>query len=231
MSPAVIVTLILIIGIGLVMAAAMADRRSAARAEGADLATMDEAGRRTRPAADRQAPLGPPAYVTTDQLLRNAPAAGRFTPDQERDLASRLAAPSTVRVECQLATSTLATHTGERAILDQPRVLVCADGITRLREILPLLGTASADMRPLLIAAPTIDADVLETIIANKLGGKLQICVVLGQVEALEQLATATGSTPVVFADRQTGAVVFTELGQPATIVADRSACWVISAT
>ncbi len=227
MSPAVIVTLILVIGTALVLAAAMADRRSAARAAEAELAGLD-AGRGNRPSADSGQAVEPPAFITAEQLLRDAPVAVRFSPDQERELATELPASSTVRVDCRLAAPTLATHTGERCILEQPRVLVCADGIMRIREILPLLSAASADMQALMIAAPSIDADALETVIANKLGNKLQIGVVLGEPDALEHLASAAGSTPVGFADRQSGAITLTDLGRPARVVADSSACWVI---
>lgn len=228
MSPAVTVTLILVVGIALVLAAAVADRRCAVRAaetEGSDL----DAERSGHPAAETRVRSTPPAYVTSDQLLRDAPPAARFTADQERELASQLAASSTVHLDCHLAAPTLATHTGQRSILDQPRVLVCADGIVRVREVLGLLGAASADMQPLVIAAPTIDAEVLETIIANKLAGRLQVCVLLGTGDSLEQLAAAAGSTPMGFADRQSGAIALTELGRPTRVVADATGCWVIA--
>ena len=105
-----------------------------------------------------------------------------------------------------------------------------ADGIGQFREVLPLLGSASADMQALVIAAPTIDADALQTIIANKLAGKLQVCVVLGGADALAELAAAVGSRPAPLADRQAGAIALTDLGRAARLVASPSACWVISA-
>ena len=231
MSPAVIVTLIVVIGIGLVIMAALADRRSARRLEsGSDAGPEDGPSRPIRLGRDRDRadPEEPPGYVTADELLDAAPAAARFGPDQERRLAAQLTESSTIRTDCVLAAPTLATHTGTRSILEQPRVLVCADGIGSLREVLALLSTASADMQPLVIAAPTIDAEVLETIIANKLAGKLEVAVVLGELAALKSLAEASGSEPVTLADRQAGAVVFNQLGRPARIVADPSSCWVI---
>ena len=229
MSPAVIVTIILVVGIALVIAATLADRRSAARLTKADATEISSAG--ADPAAsERPVSIEPPAYITSEQLLRGAPPAARFSPDQERELAAQLTAPSTVRIDCRLAAPTLATHTGERAILDQPRVLVCADGIGQFREVLSLLGSASVDMQAPVIAAPTIDADALQTIIANKLAGKLQVCVVLGGADALAELAAAVGSRPAPLADRQAGAIALTDLGRPARLVASPSACWVISA-
>lgn len=229
MSPAVIVTIILVVGIALVIAATLADRRSAARLTKADDTEISSAG--ADPAAsEKPVPIEPPAYITSEQLLRGAPPAARFSPDQERELAAQLAAASTVRIDCRVAAPTLATHTGKRSILDQPRVLVCADEIGQLREVLPLLGSAAADMQPLVIAAPTIDADALQTIIANKLAGKLQVCVVLGAAEALAELAAAVGSRPVPLADRQAGAITFTALGRAARFVAGPAGCWVIPA-
>lgn len=226
MSPAVIVALILVVGIALVIAATLADRRNALRAATEQQGqSVDDTG--ARPELD--APTGPPAYITTDQLLDRAPLATRFTPDEERALAAQLAASSTTKVACRLAAPTLATHTGTRALLDQPAVLVCGDTINQFRELVALLAAASADRVPLVIAAPKIDAETLQTVIANKLGGTVAVAVVLGDDQALTELATAAGSPVHSLADRQSGAAGLRGLGRPARIVADPDATWVIA--
>lgn len=218
MSPSMIVVLILVVGIALVIAASLADRRSQLRASGR------EPGRPTvAPGGeDREEP----AYQTAQQLLDNAPPAARFTPDQERELADQLA--SAVRVECRLATELLATHTGGRMIVDQPRVLVCSDQISEIRELLRLLSDASADRSPLVIAAAAIDADTLQTLVANKLAGTVEVAVLLGDESALAELAQAAGSPLVTVDDRRSGVVKVADLGRPARVVADANACWAI---
>lgn len=213
-----IVVLILVVGIALVVAASLADRRSELRASGAE------------PGRPAVAPGGEdreePAYRTAQQLLDNAPPAARFTPEQERELADQLA--SAVRVECRLATELLATHTGGRAIVDQPRVLVCSDQISEIRELLRLLSDASADRSPLVIAAAAIDADTLQTLVANKLAGTVEVAVLLGDESALAELAKAADTSLVSVDDRRSGALRLTELGRPARVVADANAAWVV---
>jgi hypothetical protein len=139
-----------------------------------------------------------------------------------------LAQTSTIKVDCRLAAPTLATHTGTRAILDQPAVLVCPDTIGQFRELTTLLANASADRVPLLIAAAAIDADTLQTVIANKLGGTVAVAVVLGDEDALAALAAAAGSPLSPRADRQSGAAGLRSLGRPSRIVADPDATWAI---
>lgn len=219
MSPGLIVTLILVVGAALVVAATIADRRSERRLNpGAD-----------KPAGNKAAsvPDQPPAYVTSQQLLDNAPQAAEFSPDDERVLASQLDAETTVKVETRLAAPTLATHTGTRAILDHPRVLLSSDTIGQLREVMAPLASASADKVPVLIAAPSIDADVLSTLVANKLAGTVDVAVVLGEPDAIAALACTLGAEPSTLADRQAG-IRFSELPRPSRVVADERATWLI---
>ncbi len=219
MSPGLIVALILVVGVGLVVAATIADRRAERK--------LQPGTERPAAATGNSAATDPPAYVTSQQLLDNAGPAAAFSPDEERTLASQLEAASTVRIEARLAAPTLATHTGMRAILDRPRVLVCSDTIGQLREVMALLATASADKVPLLIAAPNIDADVLSTLAANRLAGTLEVTVVLGEPDAIAQLASALGQEPTTLADRQAG-IRLADLPHPSRIVASEQATWLI---
>lgn len=227
MTPAAIVALIVVIGLALVVAATLADRRNALRA------AAEPQGRPVDPPGVTQAltETEPPAYLTTDQLLDQAPPAARYSADDERVLTAQLTAPSTTRVACRLAAPTLATHTGSRAILDQPAVLVCADTINQFRELTALLAAASADRVPVLIGAPAIDADTLQTLIANKLGGTVAVAVVLGDQDALITLATASNSPILTLGDRQSGAAGLRALGRPPRVVADPDATWIINST
>lgn len=218
MSPAVVVTLILVIGVALVVAAAVADRRANAKND-----TSRQLAR-----ADQSGPAASPTYISSDQLLDQAPPAAVFTPDQERALAAQLATATTTRIDTKLAAPTLATHTGGRAILNNPRVLVCGDQIGQIRELLPILSAAHADRQPLVIAAPAIDADTLQTIIANKLAGTIEVAVVLGGDEALRDLTAATGSPLTSLRERQAGGITTTQLGRPARFVADPEHSWII---
>lgn len=221
MSPGWIVTLILVVGIALVVVATVVDRRSELRASGK---------RPTLPAptteVDQTTPTEPPAYYSAEQLLDAAPPATRFSPDEERELATQL--EQAEQIECRLATELLATHTGGRLIVDQPRVLACPDQIEQIREILRLLADASADRTPLVIAATAIDADTLQTLVANKLAGTVDVALLLGDQAAVTRLAEISGAPMIGLDDRRAGAAKLTELGHPSRLVADGDASWVI---
>lgn len=223
MSPGAVVTLILVIGVALVVAATIADRRSAARI----------AGTQPRPLVPRpdagDEPREPPNYVTADQLLDQAPPAAAFSPEQERALAAQLADASTTRVDCRLASANLATHTGLRAILDQPALLICADTVGPFRELMALLAAAAADRIPLVIAAPAMDAETLQTLVANKLAGKLELAVIFGDATALSALSEATGSVQFSQAERQAGSPALRSLRRPDRIVASQDATWLLA--
>ena len=223
MSPAVVVTLILVVGLVLVVAATLADRRSALRGNPG----RASAGQHPTPPLNND-PADKPSHITSTELLRQAPPAHVLTSEQERELATHLAAASTISVTCGLAALSLATHTGERAILDRPAVLVCTDTVFQLRELTAMLAQASQRHQPLLVAAPAIDADTLQTLIANKLAGTLQIAVVLGEVASLTTLAAAAGSPLTPLGDRQSGAVRLEALGRPRQIVASRTTTSII---
>lgn len=216
-------TLILVIGVALVAAAMIADRRSAIAASG-----QTPSRPRVLPSEANEPPLEPPGYITSALLLDQAPRPARLNPDQERELAAQLQANSTRQVACRLAAETLATHTGTRAVLDQPAVLVCSDPIAQFRELMLLLAGAAADRVPIVIAAPAIDADALQTLIANRLAGTLNVAVVVGDNPALADLAEASGSPLTRIRQRQSGEVSVRALGRPARVVATQDSTWVI---
>ena len=216
MSPGLVVTLILVVGIALVVVATIVDRRN-------ERGVAGQPSRPTLPSTEGEAP----SYLTPADLLAGAQPAEVFTPEEEQRLATQI--ESTTKLDLVLAAPTLATHTGSRAILERPLVLVCADQADQFRELLHTLGAAAQDRRALLIAAPAMDADTLQTVIANKLGGKVEVAVVLGPEDALGALAAATGTTPTPLADRQAGLPRTAELGHASRIVADERGSWVIA--
>ncbi|MGI5950303.1 MAG: hypothetical protein ACOX61_00430 [Brooklawnia sp.] len=219
MTPGLIVTLILVVGIALVVAATLVDRRNSARASAGELpmASVDTDGNR----------LEPPAYVTSAQLLDNAIPVADFSPEQERELADQL--EQATRSNCRLATEHMATHTGNRLIVDSPRVLACFDQISEFREVLQMMSDASADRTALVIAATQIDAEALETLVANKLAGTVEVAVLLGDQAAVKALAEASATPLVDVSDRRSGFVRFTDLGRPERLVADAESSWVIT--
>lgn len=92
------------------------------------------------------------------------------------------------------------------AVLDEPVVLVCADEVASLRELLDLLERLLLSRTPLVLVTPRVSKEVLATLEVNRLRGLLAVVVVLvGDAGARESLARACGATPVDRADRQAG--------------------------
>jgi len=224
-SPGLIAVVILLAGVALVVIATLVDRRSARRAAGEESPRTNTDAAPHATSSPRTAPAQAP-YVTARQLLDDAPRAEAFSPAQERELASELSSARTV--SCRLAAPTLATHTGTRAVLDRPRLLACEDAVLSVRELLVLMGRAADEATPLLIAAPEMDADTLQTVIANKLAGTLPVAVVFGERDAITTLATATGTAPVPASDRMAGAASWDGLGRCDRIVVDEKQTWIV---
>ncbi|HEY2810304.1 MAG TPA: chaperonin GroEL [Rhabdochlamydiaceae bacterium] len=87
--------------------------------------------------------------------------------------------------------------------LTHPRILVTDKKISSIQELLPLLQNVAATGTELLIIAEDFEADVLSTLVVNKLRGTLKICAVKApgfgdrRKAMLEDIAILTGATAV----------------------------------
>lgn len=97
-----------------------------------------------------------------------------------------LAADSTVMLHLGLASPGLQTRTDGRSVLTAPWVLVCAEPVDNVRELLRPLGR-SGD-RPLTVAAPGFDEGTISTLLANLMAGTVQVQALVGPPE--ERVAT-----------------------------------------
>jgi len=188
----------IILGVGLVILviAALADRRTRRRSEG-----LVDAGKDADAA---------PAYATMSELLRRStPAGGSSSPESLRG-----ATP----VALTLASQALANE-DRRCLASDPRVLVCDDAVTTVRELVPVWGRLEPG-QALTVAAPAFDAAVIEMAIANTRGGTRLMQLLTGEADARAALASLTGATPVAHADLQADATTLTELGHAKLISA-----------
>ncbi len=194
MSPGLIVALILVVGVGLV-AATIADRRAERK--------LQPGTERPAAATGNSAATDPPAYVTS-QHHDNAGPAAAFSLDEERTLASQ---PGGLhRQDRGTLGGADAGHPHGHARDPGP---AAGAGLQRhdravAREVMALLATASADKALLLIAAPNIDVDVRSTC-CQPAGRRMEVTVVLGEPDAIAQLASALWQEPTTLADRQAG--------------------------
>ena len=142
-----------------------------------------------------------PAYVTEAQARRRPETA---RPERLGERGSD--AEGTVEVTAGHASADFATDTRTgTAVLDEPLVLVCEDGVDTIRELLPALEHALRASRPLVVVAPAIAQDVLGTLEVNAIQGKLPGVAVLADDAVRAEIASLSGATPVDATDRRSG--------------------------
>jgi chaperonin GroEL len=62
--------------------------------------------------------------------------------------------------------------------LENPYILITANKITSLSEILPVLDKIDTDGKPLLIVADDVEGDALHTLVVNKTKGVIKVCAI-----------------------------------------------------
>lgn len=115
------------------------------------------------------------------------------------------------------------------AVAAAPLVVVLADEVSTLRELLPLLERAQQAARPLVLAAPSFGAAVLETLAANTVQGKTQCVPVVADGPQSERIASLADARPLSHSDLQAGWVPDDALGRVDTWISDRKQSWLIT--
>lgn len=156
-----------------------------------------------------------PAYVTEAQARRRPTAKGPAELSTEiGDLRDQLAEATSKafaayaerEVAVGHASADFATDARSgTAVLEDPLVLVCADDVQTIRELLPALEHAVRAARPLVVVAPAIAPDVLGTLEVNAIQGKVPGVAVLADDAVRAELAQISHATPVDAADRRSG--------------------------
>jgi hypothetical protein len=142
-----------------------------------------------------------PAYVTEAQARRrpttpspSAPSDGLGDHGEEVEIAVGYASADFVTDEAS----------GE-AVLSDPLVLVCADDVETVRELLPALEQALRTGRPLVVVAPAIAKDVLGTLEVNAIQGKVPGVAVLADEAVRAEVVAASGAEAVTRTDLRSG--------------------------
>jgi hypothetical protein len=212
------------IGLVVIVLGALLDRRKNQRA----VAEMLSPPPRAIPRLPVDAPG--PHYVSALQARRVTDPRPPLGDDQRRDLDRQLRAPDTVRIPLGYASEAFVTdEPTARAVLDHPRVLVCVESIMAIRELIALLEHMITDHTPLVIVAPSMAPDVLDTLEVNHLRRSIDLIALLSRDPvAADRIVEATGATPVTRVDLQMGYLSDHELGRCDRWVSDRKSSYVV---
>ena len=217
---------VLVLGLAAIVYGALHDRARNRRATAEMLSPPDRH-------IPRFTPETPAPQYLSELQARRAPAHATSTElaaaDRDR-LSTELHDPATISVGTGYASKSFVTDPSSSwAVLDDPAVLVCAAPVTSTRELLPVMERAAMSARALVIVAPSFSADVLATLEVNVIQQKLRLLAVAAKdPEALNQLAAATGATPLQRSDLQAGYVPAEQLGHGRRWVSDQRRSWVL---
>ncbi|MBO1030778.1 hypothetical protein IPV09_05435 [Tessaracoccus sp. SD287] len=206
------VVIILVVGITLLVVAALADWRSRRRLD----AALQQAPDRGPAMADAPVPRYLPE-PSPDERPRLHP----LTSQEQADLNAELATDQLRTVAATLADARLATTTDpQRAIIRGPLVMVCPEGVGSLREVLDTLNRASQQKSGIVLVAPSFDAEVLDVMSINVDRGILEALPLRADEDTCAQIAGLTGATGVPRADLQAGYLPHSVYGRALLVVA-----------
>ncbi|MGD7704624.1 hypothetical protein [Microlunatus sp. Y2014] len=214
---------ILVIGVAVVAYGALHDR-TRRRAEEAQLHSAPE---RDIPGLRHDAAA--PSYVTAEGARRSPGGTAREMSGRERTaLATDL--ESTDPFAYGFADDGFVTDSPtRRAVLDEPRVLVCADPITSVREVLNPLERLTATEVGLVLMAPSFGAEVVDTLAVNVIQQRLRVVAVAVDDDAVRAaVAARSGATEVPGTDLQAGYLPDDHLGHAARWVSTATQSWLL---
>lgn len=178
-------------------------------------------------------PDAPAPHYLSDLQARRPPEDSVITElsaDERSALKVRIAEPDIVTIKTGYASKDFVTDKGSGwAVLDHPRVLVCADPVETIRELLPVLEPVIMSKTPLVIVAPRLADEVQATLEVNKIRQTIPLLALTPSEADLITIAEASGAMIIDRSDRQSGYVPFDKLGQCERWVSTASASHVIT--
>jgi len=114
-------------------------------------------------------------------------------------------------------------------VLEEPLILICAEPVDAMRELLPAVERAKESGRPLVVVAPDIAAEIQATLRANHVQGTLpSLPILLADPGLRRSLCSLTGGRLVPASDLRAGFLPAAHLGTCWTWVSDEDTSWVV---
>jgi hypothetical protein len=202
---------VIVVGLGLIVFGALWDRSRNRRRAVEMLAPPPRTIPQFRPDA-------PAPHYLSDLQARRRPADATpavLTAEDRQTITRQIADTQTVTIPAGYASKDFVTDPATGwAVLDRPAVLVCAEPVEAIRELLTALEQLNMSRTPLVIVAPSLAAEVLATLEVNQIQQTMQLLAVTPDAPALSALATATGATILDRADLRSGYVTPGQLGR-----------------
>lgn len=217
-----------VIGVAVIVYGAVSDRRRRQHA----LDQLASPPKRNIPRFSPDAPS--PHYLSDLEAHRppeNAPTS-ELSDEERAELTELIKKPDTVTLPARRASKHFVTDQASGwSVLEEPRVLLCADPIHSVRELLGVLERLIAARGTLVIMAPEFAEDVRKTLEVNQIRRMLGLLAVIGDAEALQKAAEATGATITSAGDLRAGYLPDDALGRCARWVAEATVSHVVAAT
>ena len=162
-------------------------------------------------------PDAPAPHYLSDLQARRRPEAAEptdLTEAERQTITEQLADPQTVTVDVGYASADFVTDSGSNwAVLERPAVLVCGDPIESFRELISTLEKLILSKTPLVVVAPAIAPDVLETLEVNAIRQTMRLLAVVCHEKGLSSVAAACHAVIIYQSDRQSGYLAPDDLG------------------
>jgi len=168
-----------------------------------------------------------PSYVSELQARR--PPAGRASPSSADRTMITMAVDGVAPLALGYASKDFVTDTDKGwAVLTDPLVLVCAEPVAAIRELLPIIELARRLDTGMVIVAPNISDEVLHTLEVNQIQHKLTVLVVTApQMETLFTIAQQTRAAMIDRSDLQSGYLPPDRVGRCAVWVSSTKQTWI----
>lgn len=220
---------LLVVGVAVIAYGGISDRRKHNKA----VAQLFSPPPRSIPQLSKEGDR--PHYLPATVALRPPASGARSEPtDEERAAVTRqLRAQDTTAVDLGYASDAFVTdHRTHQAIVDQARVLVSAESIMSVRELISVIEHMIIDNTPLVVVAPSMAPEVLQTLEVNHIQRKLDLLVCLSADPVpVDKITDATGATLISRVDLQTGYLADADLGHCARWVSDARRSYLITST